>query len=90
MGIEKALRGARNGGRKLLVPYVMGGMTDDWVEVVQAVVAAGADAVEVGIPFSDPMMDGPVIQEASVLALQRGTTPQAVSALSITTPPSGA
>jgi tryptophan synthase alpha chain len=78
MGIEKALRGARNGGRKLLVPYVMGGMTDDWVEVVQAVVAAGADAVEVGIPFSDPMMDGPVIQEASVLALGRGTTPQLV------------
>ncbi|HEY5246666.1 MAG TPA: tryptophan synthase subunit alpha [Acidimicrobiales bacterium] len=78
MGIEKALRAARDGGRKLLVPYVMGGMTDDWVEVVQAVVAAGADAVEVGIPFSDPMMDGPVIQEASVLALGRGTTPQAV------------
>ncbi len=40
--------------------------------------AAGADAVEVGIPFSDPMMDGPVIQEASVRALGRGTTPQAV------------
>ena len=48
----------------------MGGMTEDWVEVLQAVVAAGADAVEVGIPFSDPMMDGPVIQEASILALQ--------------------
>ncbi len=78
MGIEKALRAARDGGRKLLVPYVMGGMTDDWVEVLQAVVAAGADAVEVGIPFSDPMMDGPVIQEASVLALERATTPQAV------------
>jgi tryptophan synthase alpha chain len=53
-------------------------MTDDWVEVLQAVVAAGADAVEVGIPFSDPMMDGPVIQEASIRALARGTTPQVV------------
>ena len=41
-------------------------MTADWLEVVHAVVAAGADAVEVGIPFSDPMIDGPVIQEASV------------------------
>src|SRR5580692_6681470 len=78
MSIEKSLRAARDSGRKLLVPYVMAGMVEDWVEVVQAVVAAGADAIEVGIPFSDPMMDGPVIQEASVLALGRGTTPQAV------------
>lgn len=77
-GLERALRAARDGGRKLLVPYVMGGMGADWVEVLQAVVAAGADAVEVGIPFSDPMMDGPVIQEASLHALERGTTPQAV------------
>jgi tryptophan synthase alpha chain len=53
-------------------------MTEDWVEVLSAVVAAGADAVELGIPFSDPMMDGPVIQEASVLSLRRGTTPQSV------------
>ena len=44
----------------------MGGMTDDWVQTLAAVVAAGADAVEVGIPFSDPMMDGPVIQEAAL------------------------
>ncbi len=77
-GLQAALRSRRAEGRKLLVPYVMGGMADDWVEVVQAVVAAGADAVEVGIPFSDPMMDGPVIQAASVLALGRGTTPTGV------------
>ncbi len=76
--LEAALRSRRAEGRKLLVPYVMGGMADDWVEVVQAVVAAGADAVEVGNPFSDPMMDGPVIQAASVLALGRGTTPTGV------------
>ncbi|HEX3947980.1 MAG TPA: tryptophan synthase subunit alpha [Acidimicrobiales bacterium] len=78
MGIEKELRARRDAGGKLLIPYLMGGMTEDWVEVLQAVVAAGADAVEVGLPFSDPMMDGPVIQEASVLALDRGTTPQGV------------
>ena len=56
----------------------MGGMTDDWRESLAAVVAAGADAVEVGIPFSDPMMDGPVIQEAALWALQRGTVPDEV------------
>jgi tryptophan synthase alpha chain len=77
-GLEAQLRSRRAEGHKLLVPYVMGGMTKDWVEVLEAVVAAGADAVEVGIPFSDPMMDGPVIQEASVLALARGTTPTQV------------
>ena len=37
----------------------MGGMTEDWEQTLAAVVAAGADAVQVGIPFSDPMMDGP-------------------------------
>ena len=41
---------------------------------------AGADAVEVGLPFSDPMMDGPTIQEASLRALERGTTPDSVLA----------
>ena len=56
----------------------MGGMTDDWQESLAAVVVAGADAVEVGIPFSDPMMDGPVIQEAALRALQRGTVPDEV------------
>lgn len=75
---EQALRRRRDGGAKLLVPYVMGGLDGDWVQVLSAVVAAGADAVEVGIPFSDPVMDGPVIQEASVRSLARGTTPQAV------------
>ena len=65
-------------GRKLLIPYLMGGMTDDWTQSLAAVVAAGADAVEVGIPFSDPMMDGPVIQEAALRALQRGTVPDQV------------
>lgn len=76
--LEGALRARRDAGAKLLVPYLMGGFDDEWVAALQAVVAAGADAVEVGIPFSDPMMDGPVIQEASVRALARSTTPQAV------------
>lgn len=76
--LETALREQRGAGRKLLVPYVMAGMIPDWVQVLEAISAAGADAIEVGIPFSDPMIDGPVIQEASVTSLQRGTTPQGV------------
>ncbi len=76
--LEKELRACRERGRKLLIPYLMGGMTDDWAQSLAAVVAAGADAVEVGIPFSDPMMDGPVIQEAALRALTRGTTPDQV------------
>lgn len=76
--MEASLRARRDAGAKLLIPYVMAGMTPGWVEVLQAVAAAGADAVEVGIPFSDPVMDGPVIQEASVASLGRGTTPLGV------------
>ncbi|HEX3621211.1 MAG TPA: tryptophan synthase subunit alpha [Acidimicrobiales bacterium] len=78
--IETALRASRDGGRKLLVPYVTGGLGDDWIRVVEAVAAAGADAIEIGIPFSDPVMDGPVIQEASQRALAGGATPVSILA----------
>jgi tryptophan synthase alpha chain len=73
--LERALRAGRDAGRKLLVPYVTGGCGTDWAEVVRAVADAGADAIEIGIPFSDPVMDGPVIQEASERALADGATP---------------
>ena len=76
--LESALRAARDRGRKLLVPYVTGGLGDDWTDVVRAVAAAGADAIEIGIPFSDPVMDGPTIQAASELALEAGVTPQSI------------
>ena len=76
--LEQHLRARRDGGRKLLVPYVTGGITACWTEVLRAMIAAGADAVEVGIPFSDPVMDGPTIQEASQRALERGTTPGSI------------
>jgi tryptophan synthase alpha chain len=76
--LEAALRAARASGRKLLVPYLTGGLGTDWVETVRAVAEAGADAIEIGIPFSDPVMDGPVIQEASEKALVAGATPQSV------------
>lgn len=75
MNLERHLRDARDRGRKLLVPYVTGGLGREWCDVVRAVVAAGADAVEIGIPFSDPIMDGRTIQEASQRALDLGATP---------------
>jgi tryptophan synthase alpha chain len=78
-GLEAHLRERRAEGRKLLVPYVTGGL-ENWKEGIRAAVAAGADAVEVGIPFSDPVMDGPVIQEASQRALDSGATPPAIIA----------
>ncbi|MGE0308611.1 MAG: tryptophan synthase subunit alpha [Acidimicrobiia bacterium] len=76
--LEAHLRERRDAGRKLLVPYMTGGMRDDWVELVAAMADAGADAIEIGIPFSDPVMDGPTIQEASQIALDRGATPVSV------------
>lgn len=78
--LEDALRAKRDAGRKLLVPYVTGGLGADWTRVVEALASAGADAIEVGIPFSDPVMDGPVIQEASARALAGGATPPSVLA----------
>jgi tryptophan synthase alpha chain len=76
--LELRLRAARDAGQKLLVAYVTGGVRDDWVELLRAVASGGADAVEVGLPFSDPMMDGPTIQEASFVALKRGVTPPSI------------
>jgi tryptophan synthase alpha chain len=76
--LETHLRARRDAGAKLLVPYVTGGYDAEWVDVVRAVADAGADAVEIGVPFSDPVMDGPVIQQASEQALRRGTTPQSI------------
>ena len=78
--LEAALRAGRDAGRKLLIPYVTGGMDDQWVLTVEALADAGADAIEVGIPFSDPMIDGPTIQEASLRALERGATPEGILA----------
>jgi tryptophan synthase alpha chain len=75
MNLETHLRERRAAGRKLLVPYVTGGLGSQWCDAVHAVVEGGADAVEIGIPFSDPIMDGRTIQEASQRALDLGATP---------------
>jgi tryptophan synthase alpha chain len=73
VALEARLRETRASGRKMLVPYVTGGV-DHWQDAVRAAVVHGADAVEIGIPFSDPVMDGPVIQRASSRALANGAT----------------
>ncbi len=73
--LSDTLASKHKSGSKLLIPYITGGLGEEWIEVLLAVVDAGADAVEVGIPFSDPMIDGPVIQEASQRALGMGATP---------------
>ncbi len=80
MRLETTLRARRDAGRKLLVPYVTGGLGADWLDVVRAVADAGADAIEIGIPFSDPVMDGRTIQEASQRALEIGATPATIIA----------
>ena len=75
--LERDLRAKRDAGRKLLVPYVTGGYPG-WQDAIRAAAASGADAVEIGVPFSDPVMDGPVIQQASQAALEDGATPTSV------------
>ena len=80
MNLEAHLRARREAGAKLLVPYVTGGLGSAWLDVVRAVADAGADAIEIGIPFSDPVMDGRVIQEASRRALEIGATPAGIIA----------
>lgn len=78
MSVEAHLRARRAAGRKLLMPYLTAGVTADWLDHVRAFAAAGADAIEVGLPFSDPTLDGPTIQEANDAALARGTTAQGI------------
>jgi tryptophan synthase alpha chain len=63
-------------GRKALVPYFTAGdpSPDLVVDLLKAMVSAGADVIELGVPFSDPMADGPVIQRASERALAKGVS----------------
>jgi tryptophan synthase alpha chain len=72
--ITTTLDALRTSGRKALIPYVTAGdpFPDATAEVMLALAAGGADIIELGVPFSDPMADGPVIQQASERALARG------------------
>ncbi len=67
----------RNAGRPLLMPYAVGGYPDPdtCLEILRTYARNGAGVIELGIPFSDPLADGPVIQAASQVALRQGVRP---------------
>ena len=75
--IRTAFESLRHAHRKALIPFVMGADPDvrTTAGLIRALADAGADLIEVGIPFSDPVADGPIIQRASARALKRGATP---------------
>lgn len=74
-GVEAVIRSARQEGRAALICYLPAGFpsVSASVELIRALVDNGADVVEVGLPYSDPVMDGPTIQTASQRALAGGT-----------------
>ncbi|HWO16298.1 MAG TPA: tryptophan synthase subunit alpha [Solirubrobacterales bacterium] len=76
MSIEKAFEAARAEGRAALMPYMVVGFPDREASlaIAGAYVDAGADLIELGVPFSDPLADGPVIHAAATAALEGGAT----------------
>ncbi|NMH70312.1 tryptophan synthase subunit alpha [Bacillus sp. RO3] len=78
--LDNKLQGEMETGNKLFIPYVMAG--DGGIESLTSTLKmledAGATAIEVGIPFSDPVADGPIIQKAGKRALEKGTSLQNV------------
>lgn len=74
--LEQRIREANKQGRKALIPFLPGGFPDKerfWKEL-QALDASGADVIEIGVPFSDPVADGPVVEKASQECVERGIT----------------
>jgi tryptophan synthase alpha chain len=78
--IEGAFAAARDEGRAALMPYLMGGFPDreSATAVATAYADAGADLIELGVPFSDPLADGPTIHAADTAALAAGATLESV------------
>jgi tryptophan synthase alpha chain len=74
--IAERFAGLRSAGRRALVAYVTAGYPDpaSSLELLRGMESAGADVIEVGVPFSDPIADGPIIQASSQRALEQGMT----------------
>jgi tryptophan synthase alpha chain len=74
--IQETLENIGRSGNKALVPFLTAGDPDaaTTVELIHTLIEAGADIIELGVPFSDPMADGPTIQAASERALESGMT----------------
>ncbi|MDR1062946.1 MAG: tryptophan synthase subunit alpha [Azoarcus sp.] len=72
--IQSVFQNLQTAGRKALIPFITAGDPDGelTVPLMRALVAGGADIIELGVPFSDPMADGPTIQRASERALAGG------------------
>src|SRR5436190_665993 len=72
--IERRFTELKAAGRRALVPYITAGHPDAerTVELLGGLANAGADVIELGLPFSDPMADGPIIQASSQRALDQG------------------
>ncbi|MBO4790133.1 MAG: tryptophan synthase subunit alpha [Oxalobacter sp.] len=72
--IEKTLNALKANGRKGLIPFITAGYPtiEQTVPIMHALVEGGADIIEFGMPFSDPMADGPIIQHSSEVALKNG------------------
>jgi tryptophan synthase alpha chain len=72
--LQATLAALKAQGRKALIPYITTGdpFADGTPQIMHALVEGGADVIELGVPFSDPMADGPVIQQAGERALARG------------------
>jgi len=81
--ISQVFRKLKQTGRKALIPYLMAGdpSLDTTGRLVAELQGAGADIIELGVPFSDPLADGPTIQKAHERALQKGVTLKKVIAL---------
>ncbi|TVP52563.1 MAG: tryptophan synthase subunit alpha, partial [Halomonadaceae bacterium] len=72
--IESTLAALKKDQRKALIPYITAGDpgVEETLAIMHTLVACGADIIELGVPFSDPMADGPVIQKACERALAKG------------------
>lgn len=74
--LARVFAASADAGRAVLIPYLTAGFPEPSATpaILERLAAAGADVIELGVPFSDPVADGPTIQRSSQLALERGTT----------------